>query len=59
MRSRQFSFPVCGSLGTENWKTADSPLITNNLELSGASRTKTETGKLNWLPMPTPRSHWK
>lgn len=55
MRSRQVSFPVCGSLGAENWQTGDNPLITNNLELSDASRKKTETGKLKLAPSAIPQ----
>jgi hypothetical protein len=58
VRSRRLSFPVCGSLGAENWKTGDSPLITNNLELSDASRTKTETGKLKLAPGAIPPFYW-
>lgn len=55
MRSRQVSFPVCGSLGAENWQTGGNPLITNNLELSDASRKKTETGKLKLAPSAIPQ----
>jgi hypothetical protein len=58
VRSHQFSFPVCGSLGAENWKPGDSPLITNNLELSDASRTKTETGKLKLASSAIPPFYW-
>jgi hypothetical protein len=58
VRSRQVSFPVCGLLGTENWKTGDSPLITNNLELSDASRPKTETGKLKLVTSAIPPFYW-
>jgi hypothetical protein len=54
MRSRELSFPAFGSLGTENWKTGDSSLITYNLELSDASRAKTETGKLKSGPSAIP-----